>query len=285
MELEHIKHYQRDVTAMLGGFTGYFFGGRSFAVCNFGSSLFAAQTTFTSLDLLQDNHEWIMELIRDVTSSGVFLSRYMQEVVEGQLFAGLGQYEVWERKDLVYLVPAKVQDSRLPNLRFRNGDFFEEMVTKDELPSIGSIGHQHGNCKPCQFQCFGRFHCKNEDQCSLCHCDHVSKKKQKAIAWRQSHQQARDLHRMKTKEFAYSGVYRTQVNPYAQGSIVNLADLHPDENSLWESLRWHSDNADSKTEHQENWRNVFLDVLASRSHTNTTRSGSTPSGNSFYAPH
>lgn len=267
-ESQDLEEYQRDITRRFGIFTGFFFGGRSYAFANFGSSLLALRTSFTPLELLQNSRAWIMDLVHDITCSGQFLSRYNQRtLVEGQFFAGPSQYQVWEYNELVYVTPSLKQDPRLPNLLFRmqpDDDFFTEMVKNQGLPSIGSIGHVHGNCRPCQFECFGRHHCKNEDQCTLCHCDHTSKKKEKAVEWRKSHQQAREM-------------YRSQCSQSRKAQYINLGDLS---NVSGDTLKWFGDFNSPVPSHPccDKRDNTFLRCIATSPCTETTRSRSSPSG-------
>merc|ERR1719199_961458 len=51
----------------------------------------------------------------------------------------------------------------------------EALLTED-LPSVGSAGHQQGTCKPCAF--YHKQGCANGTQCSFCHlCGPEEKKK------------------------------------------------------------------------------------------------------------
>merc|ERR1712232_820114 len=53
----------------------------------------------------------------------------------------------------------------------------EPQVGSPELPTVGSIGHHAGNCRPCAFMWKGSG-CSNGVDCPFCHlCDRNEKKR------------------------------------------------------------------------------------------------------------
>ncbi|CAJ1412795.1 unnamed protein product, partial [Effrenium voratum] len=45
-----------------------------------------------------------------------------------------------------------------------------------DVPTVGSLGHSNGNCKPC-FYMFSKTGCNFGRSCRYCHLDHVKRKK------------------------------------------------------------------------------------------------------------
>jgi hypothetical protein len=184
-EVRRFRHYKRDLLLSNNEFIGYFFCGRTYAFHNVGASVLTLHVPVTQLELLECKREYIFDLLRDITTAGPFLVLPQvgsTEIIQGSLYLGT-KYEVFFKDNLLYVLPTSNPDAR--NLSFRLWDDLMQVVHDRNLPSIGSAGHCNGNCTPCQFECFANRKCLNGAKCTLCHCEHVSKKKQRSNEWNQ----------------------------------------------------------------------------------------------------
>jgi len=92
-------------------------------------------------------------------------------------------------------VEATDASQAMPRLLMLSEALPEPLLGSDELPTIGSAGHNIGNCKPCAF--FHTRGCGNGLQCSFCHlCPADEKRKRqkdKLAAYRDTRQQRRQV--------------------------------------------------------------------------------------------
>jgi len=79
-------------------------------------------------------------------------------------------------RDMSQMLPQAMVPQPVPHVLRLAEAITETEVGSAELPTIGSLGHQLGTCKPCAF--FHKRGCANAAQCIFCHlCDPSEKKR------------------------------------------------------------------------------------------------------------